>query len=180
MKKTIVGLAILSVMLFTGCSNDSKKKNETDDSKVEQLESRVKELENTSSSEKTESDKASEIVKAFKSKGLPVFNEKNSSSEILNENDWVSSVSFQYKPEKELNEDELVANTISFVIANDSSGIKQVVENNDTRNSNATEDYSSWKVKTATNEKINAVLTVGSAISDEDFNKYKEVFESIK
>ncbi|ALS03062.1 hypothetical protein ATZ33_17260 [Enterococcus silesiacus] len=176
--KKIAIICIFSGLFLVGCG-DSNKDTKTANSKVDQLESRVKELESSSSTEKE--DTATEIVNTFKEKGLPVFDPQTTGQEKLNESDYdLSSSNYFYYAAKDSIPDTLFANLINVEVATDKENTEKIINNNETRNENAAGDRVSWLVRYVVNEKLNAVLTVGSAVSDEDFNKYKEVFEQIK
>ncbi|MEI5991393.1 hypothetical protein A5881_002928 [Enterococcus termitis] len=178
MKKIII-LSLLSGLILVGCGSNSGKK-ETSESKVDQLESRVKELEVLSSSEKEKENKATEIVNTFKEKGLPVFDEVETSKSELSGYDaqMESLVSFGYKPKDEIKEGDM-SNVIIIQVCKNAEEMQKIISGNDDRNKNSADDPS-WVVKYAVNDKLNTVLTIGSAVSDDDFTKYKEVFESIK
>lgn len=68
MKKRIMGIVLLSTLLLSACSNGKDKEAETADSKVEQLDSRVTELESSSSSEEIESKYSKDEIKAYLNK----------------------------------------------------------------------------------------------------------------
>jgi len=179
MKKVVYGVLLIAVFGLTACGND--KKETSSSSKVNELESRVKELESSSSSEADTQNRATEIVNKFKAEGLPVFDEEVATEEKLKESDYdLSSSSYFYYVTKDSIPDTLFSNLINVEVATDKENTEKIVNNNETRNKNAAGERASWVVKYAVNDKLNAVLTVGSAVSDEDFNKYKEVFESIK
>lgn len=68
MKKRIMGIVLLSTLLLSACSNGKDKETETANSKVEQLESRVKELEGSNSSEEVESKYSEDEIKDYLNK----------------------------------------------------------------------------------------------------------------
>lgn len=177
MKKVVYGIILIAAFGLTACGND--KKETSSSSKVEQLESRVKELESSSSSEAVTQNKAAEIVNKFKTKGLPVFNEFETSKSELKElnNGIVSQLSFYFKNQDTTNEKD-ITNLVNLSICDDSKSKDEIVANTEVLNKNS--GGGPMSVKYVVNDSINGILKVGSAISDEDFNKYKEVFENIQ
>lgn len=177
MKKIII-LSLLSGLFLVGCGSNSDKK-QTSASKVDQLESRVKELESSSNTEKEKENKAIEIVNTFKEKGLPVFDEfETSDSELKKLDSGISSQSSFYSKQQENSSESDITHLINISICEDSKAKDQIIANTETLNKNS--NGGPMSVKYVVNDSINGILKVGSSISDEDFNKYKEVFESIK
>lgn len=176
MKKVVYGVILIAVFGLTACGND--KKEASSSSKVEQLESRVKELESSSTEEDTQN-KATEIVNKFKAEGLPVFDEVETSKSELKDldNGILSQLSF-YVKEQDTSDGNNVGFLVNISVCKDTNSKDEIVANTETLNKNS--DGGLLSVKYTVNEKINAILKVGSAVSDEDFNKYKEEFESIK
>ena len=119
-------------------------------------------------------------MEAFKSKGLPVFDETPTSQEKLKELGNGVTSQFNFTTTKATaSETSTVENLIIISICKNSESKDELVQNTEMLNKNAGND-SVLSVRLVVNNNINGVLKVGSAISDEDFNKYKEVFESIK
>lgn len=189
MKKVIYGVLFIAVFGLTACGND--KKETTASSKVEQLESRVKELESSSSSSEKEiegaqadrsddeilselnSETNKKIVKAFLDAGLTMYNYSYVGvSEML-----------------ELPEDAqrpIYESGISFYIEKGTDGVILAVENYpDEQLMSEGADYASNSIDAPTvvkNSNINSIL-YGLPKTDSEkelFNKYKETFENIK
>ena len=186
MKKTIVGIVILSVMLFTGCSKEEKKET-TLETKVEKLESEVKELKTeTSSSAEGQIDKTDEeilnsikyeqnkkILKAFLDSDLKVYNgnavgvsESEGSSNDDGSNKTLNVMYFQ----SDNKEPQIYFNIYNFDNLEKLNTFYKELETGE------------FEYLLAKNEHALSVMSVEKTDSStqETFNKYKEVFESIK
>lgn len=189
MKKILITL-LLSGIILGGCSNN-KKEETTASSKVEQLESRIKELESSSSSSEKEvegaqadrsddeilselnSETNKKIVKAFLDAGLIMYNYSYSGvSEMLELPDDAQRPIYE--------------SGMSFYIEKGTEGVIVAVENyRDTQIMSEGADYASNSIDAplvVKNSNINSIL-YGLPKTDSEkelFNKYKEVFENIQ
>jgi len=186
MKKVVYGVILIAVFGLTACGND--KKETSSSSKVEQLESRVKELESSLSSDVDQSDRSKDevlseiksdtnkkIVSAFIDKGLKVYN--NGTVAVL-ETENTSNDIQEYDP----------TYTMNFAEQNDNPNLYFTVtifDSSEDLNSaydlKSSEEYDYFLSK---NDHINSLL-IGEVVKKSDesetlFNKYKEVFESIQ
>lgn len=190
MKKVIYGVLLIAVFGLTACGND--KKETTASSKVEQLESRVKELESSSSSEAPtkedeeavltdiKSDTNKKIAKAFFDAGLEMYVNKNDGLGVL-ETDTATFAAFL---------DPIPETGLSFYIKDDDSGneYEYVLQaynypNTDQMNTaidNFKNDENFVPSRIASNSHINSFINASEEMSEADFNKYKEVFEKIQ
>lgn len=190
MKKIIFGLVLLSMFSLSACGNNEKKETSSS-SKVEQLESRVKELESSSSSSsekenasqadrskdeilsELKSDTNKKIVSAFLDAGLKPYNYSYEGvSEML---ELPSDVQ---RP--------IYESGLSFYIEKGTDGVILATENYpDEQSMNEAADYFSKSVDTPTVVKNNTLHSIlyGSPSTNSEkelFNKYKDVFENIK
>lgn len=188
MKKVIYGVLLIAVFGLTACGND---KNETTaSSKVDQLESRVKELESSSSSEAAtkededavladiKSDTNKKIAKAFFDAGLEMYVNKDIGLGVT-EIDTENFAAFL---------EPIPETGLSFFIKNVNTGngyILQVYNYPDNEqmassvNSLESDEYSVPN-RIAKNDRIHSFITASEEMSESDFNKYKEVFEKIQ
>ncbi|MEI5994776.1 hypothetical protein [Candidatus Enterococcus mansonii] len=182
MKKIII-FSLLSGLFLVGCGSNSEKK-ETSDSKVDQLETRVKDLESSSSSEAKESkqDKTSvtsslssdinkKIAEAFLNNDLKMY---NSSENFFDQENWTN--------DSPIPESELV-----FVVKDKSEEVKDYINivnyQNDDQISESKIFYESnltYKVNVSENKNIKSLLYASTEMDQDVFNKYKKVFENIK
>lgn len=172
--KKIVILSFLSGLFLVGCGSNNEK-SKSADSKVEQLESRVKELESSSSSEapnkedeedvlaNLKSDTNRNIAKAFFDNNLPIYNDNKKGVFEAEDNTMYFS--------------EQIDSTLYFTISHFDS-LESL--------NNAYEEKKDGKYDffLAKNDTILTIMTAEatpkSPDSEKNFNKYKEVFESIK
>lgn len=188
MKKVIYGVLLVAVFGLTACGND--KKETTASSKVEQLESRVKELESSSSSEAPtkededavladiKSDTNKKIAQAFFDAGLEMY--VNTSIGLgIHEMDTATDAAYLNPiPEKGL----------SFYTEKVDTGLEYIIwiftypdENQmNTAIDNFNNDENFEQGRLASNSHINSFITADMSMSEAEFNKYKEVFESIQ
>ncbi|MGM0217627.1 hypothetical protein [Enterococcus sp. AZ126] len=186
MKKVIYGVLLISVFGLTACGNNEKETSSS--SKVEQLESRVKDLESSSSSDdkhidrtkdeilsEIKSDANKKIVSAFIDNGLNVYN--NGTVAVL-ETENTSNDIPEYSPVytmnfAEQNNDPNLYFTISI--------FGSLEDLNSAYDLKSSEEYDYYLSK---NDHINALM-IGEAVKKSDeteniFNKYKKVFEQIQ
>ncbi|OTN83674.1 hypothetical protein A5819_003101 [Enterococcus sp. 7E2_DIV0204] len=192
MKKVVYGVLLIAVFGLTACGND--KKETTSSSKVEQLESRVKELESSSSSETKENkqDKEeilSDMTSDTNKKIVGAFLDKNLTLEPQN-----GTKTYEYIPESyeaENNPTHSISQ-MGFDTGNlegvSGIGIETYQSIEDLKNGEKyLQEVSSGPLYMATNDKILSLMytyqpkdSTGKAKMDEEFAKYKEVFEKIE
>ncbi|MBO0439581.1 hypothetical protein [Candidatus Enterococcus ikei] len=191
MKKIII-FSLFSGLFLAGCGFNNDKK-ESSDSKVDQLESRVKELESSSSSEKDSTQNEEQILSNMKSdtnkKIVKAFLDAHLSLEKSD-----GSNSFEYFP----NESDIENSPTQFIsqmnftthIIEGVSGIgiePYKSEEELTNGEKYLQEESYSPLYMATNKNILSLMytyqpkdSKGQKKLDEEFNKYKEVFESIE
>lgn len=173
MKKVIYGVLLVAVFGLTACGND--KKETTASSKVEELESRIKELESSSSEETPtkgneeavladlKSDTNRKIVKAFLEHDLSMYN--NNKIGVFEADDTTMYFSEQ--------NDATLYFTVSHFDSLDSLN-------------NAYEEKKNgeYELFIAKNDSILALMiaeaTPKSTESEKEFDKYKTAFENIQ
>ncbi|MFK4568373.1 hypothetical protein [Enterococcus sp. UD-01] len=190
MKKVVYGFILISVFGLTACGND--KKETTSSSKVEQLESRVKELESSSSVEEPKQDKEKilssltsdinkKIVEAFLDNDLKIDYPENMDSLEYFPNEY----DIENSPTKFIS--KMSFNT-GNLIGVDSIGIETYESSEDLMNAEKNlQDESSADLYMSTNTKILSLMytykpndSKEKEQMDQEFNKYKEVFEKIE
>lgn len=172
--KKIVILSLLSGLFLVGCVSNNEKK-ESSDNKVDQLESRVKELESSSSSEapnksdeedvltNLKSDNNRNIAKAFFDSNLPFYNDNKKGAFEADDGTMYFS--------------EQIDSSLYFTI----SHFESIESLNNAYEEKKNGEYDFFLAK---NDAILTLMvaeaTPKSPESENDFNKYKEVFETIK
>lgn len=187
MKKIIFGLVLLSMFSLSACGNNEKKEASSS-SKVEQLESRVKELESSSSSEVTTKDDENKIlselksetnkkiVSAFLDDGLKMYVNGDLGVHELDPSSELDSLN----PAPESGQ--------TFYIKNVSSGFEYIISTyNYTDSSKMDSAVDNLKMnefsvpgRIAINRNINSFMRAEEQMDEKDFDKYKNVFENIK
>ncbi|MBO0438982.1 hypothetical protein [Candidatus Enterococcus ikei] len=192
MKKVVYGVLLIAVFGLTACGND--KKETSSSSKVEQLESRVKELESSSTKasemskqdeEKILSDMTSEtnkkIAKAFMSHNLKMdYQDGLTSYEYLPNSYDLENSQTKFISQFGFNAEELADGG--------GIGIETYQSIEDLKNGEKyLKESSSSPLYMATNDKILSLMytyqpkdSANKTKMDEEFNKYKEVFEKIQ
>lgn len=182
MKKVVYGVLLIAVFGLTACGND--KKETSSSSKVEQLESRVKELESSSSLEEPKenkekilssltSDTNKKITKAFLDSGLEVKKQ-----------DAVDSIEHLPTPSDEVNNQNRFISQMGLQTAaldNTRIDISTYETIEDLNNAEVYYSETYGDVLLAKNENILSLMFSYKGEETENiFNKYKEVFEQIK
>lgn len=192
MKKVVYGVLLIAVFGLTACGND--KKETSSSSKVEQLESRVKELESSTveSAEAPKQDKEeilADMTSDTNKKIVGAFLDKNLTLEPQN-----GTKKYEYIPESyeaENNPTHSVSQ-LSFITEKLKSvggiGIETYKSIEDLKNGEKyLEGESYGPLYMATNDKILSLMyayqpedSEGQTKMDKEFAKYKEVFEKIE
>lgn len=181
MKKVIYGVLSVAVFGLTACDND--KKETFSSSKVELLESRVKELESSSGSEalskedednifaEVQSSTNKKIVSAFLDNNLVMYNNESIGiSETIDDpydpngfESYESGMTFYAE------KNDIVLSVYTFANADAMKSAIELREQDE-------------NISLSKNEKIGSILFgYPTTNSEKDlFNKYKEVFESIQ
>ena len=188
MRKVIYGVLLIAVFGLTACGNDNKET--TASSKVEQLESRVKELESSSSSEAPtkedeeavladiKSDTNRKIAEAFFDAGLEMYVNKDIGLGVT-EIDTINDAAYL---------DPIPETGLSFYTEKVDTGLEYIIwiftYPDETQMNAAIDNFENAEYSTPKridkNIHINSFITSSEEMSEADFNKYKEVFENIK
>ncbi|MDA9472630.1 hypothetical protein [Enterococcus sp. 5H] len=188
MKKVIYGVLLIAVFGLTACGND--KKETTASSKVEQLESRVKELESSSSSEAPtkededavladiKSDTNKKIAQAFFDAGLEMYVNKDIGLGVT-EIDTINDAAYL---------DPIPETGLSFYTEKVDSGFEYIIKiytyPDEAQMNMAIDNFENGEYsvpqRVARNSHINSFITADMSMSEADFNKYKDVFEKIQ
>lgn len=190
MKKVVYGAILIAVFGLTACGND--KKETSSSSKVEQLESRVKELESSSSVEEPKQDKEkilSSLTSDTNKKIAEAFLDKDLDFKIESGSD-----SYEYIPDS-YNADNNPTHALSKLtfdtgnlIGVSSIGIETYKSKDDLKNGeNYLQEESYGDLYIVKNENILSLMytykpndSKEKEQMDQEFNKYKEVFENIQ
>lgn len=185
MKKVVYGVLMIAVFGLTACGND--KKETSSSSKVEQLESRIKDLESSSSAEVEESKKVKEemlvnlksetnkkITKAFLDAGLEIEkqdavdsieNIPSQAEEVDSQDNYVSQLGFQTTASD--NAKKITINTYKTI-----------------EDLNEAEIYYIEAYRDLLLVKNESILSIMFSYKNDEtvdiFNKYKEIFEKIQ
>lgn len=193
MKKVVYGFILIAVFGLTACRND--KKETSSSSIVEQLESRVKDLESSSSAEVEESKQGKEeilvnlksdtnkkIAGAFFDNKLEMYNAQTDGPSEM-----------QPVPEDNPTNRPVYSSGMSFYVEDTEDSFIVYVENYtsveevDTANKFLTENAVDQPLVSDNNSTFSIMYAYPRISSkstkekdEKDFNKYKEVFENIK
>lgn len=181
--KKIIFLSLLSGLFLVGCGSNNDKKVSSD-SKVDQLESSVKKLESSSSSEvKQINEKNTSIISSLSSD----INKKTAEAFLDNDLKMYNLSENFIDQENWTNDSPIPASELIFVVKDKSEEVKDYInivnyENYDQISEGKLfyENSLTYKINIVENDSIKSILYASSEMDQNVFNKYKEVFETIK